>query len=146
MQPTNSSLLGNSESISTANNFTLDADDPTDALWGALEQQQPSTLASITPSQQSPVLKHTSLPGTHLNMCVPLPSVPPRIKEKIIFDESVDLATLLLEAVFWWSTEPETTRSLTIHQTPTDNNLSICPQLSKTSLHLCHGWRYVIFI
>ena len=86
MQATNSPLLGNSESISTANNFTPDADDPTDALCGALEQQQPSTLASITPSQQSPVLKHTSLPGPRLNMCVSLPSVIPRIKEKIIFD------------------------------------------------------------
>ena len=88
---------------------------------------------------------YTPLSATMPN--VSLPPVPPRIKEKIISGVFIDLAILLPKAMFWGSTEPETSKSLTVHLTPTGNDLSVWPQpSSKRYLHLCYGWRHGIFI
>jgi len=60
-----------------------------------------------------------------------LPPVPPRIKEKIISGEFIELATLLPKAMFSGSGEPETSRPLTLHLTPTGNDLSVRPTSSR---------------
>jgi len=60
-----------------------------------------------------------------------LPPVPLWIKEKIISGEFIDLATLLPKAMFSGSSEPETSRSLTLHLTPTGNDLFVHPTSSR---------------
>ena len=85
----------------------------------------------------------TVLPGAYLD--VSLPPVPPRTKEKIIYGEFIDLATLLPKSMFSGSTDLETSRSLTVQPT-TSNNLAVHPQSTKKSLHFHYGWRPGMFI
>ena len=71
---------------------------------------------------------HTVLPGAQPDVSLPL--VPPQMKEKIISGEFIDLATLLPKAMFSGSTELETSRSLTVQLT-TSNDLALRPQSTK---------------
>ena len=100
----------------------------TDALSEASGQQQTGTPFSSTATAVHDYMGRTILPGAHPD--VSLPPVPPRTKDKIISGEFIDLATLLPKAMFSGSTELETSRSLTVQLT-TSNDLALRPQSTK---------------
>ena len=136
MQADNTPAPGNAESTRTVENSTLNAVSPlivenstpnvdnTDALSEVSGQQLPGTLSSSTPTVVPTYMSRTVLPGPHPDVSLPL--VPPRMKEKIISGEFVDLATLLPKAMFSGSTEPETSRSLTVQLTTAGCPPTIC--------------------
>ena len=135
--------IPNDESLLTVENSTPNVD-YTYGLSEASGQHPPGTSFGSTPIAVSTYISCTVLPGAHPDVSLPL--VPPRTKEKIISGEFIDLATSLPKAMFWGSTEPETSRSLTV-QLITSNDLAVYPQSTKnkiTSLH--HGWRHGMFI
>ena len=72
--------------------------DPTDALSEVLGKQPPGTSFGATPKATPPYMNHTVLPGAHPN--VSLPPVSPKMKEKTISGEFIDLAALLPKAIF----------------------------------------------
>ena len=74
-----------------------------------------------------------------------LPPVPPQTKEMITSNEFIDLAILLPKAVFLGSTEPHTSRYLTVQLT-TNNDLAVRPQSTKKVTSFYHGWRHRMFI
>lgn len=117
----------NAESPLTVENSTLN-EDHTDALSETSGQQPPSTLFGRTPIALPTDVSRTVLAVVHPDVSLPL--VPPRTREKINSGEFVDLATLLPKAMFSVSTEPKTSRSLTVQLT-TSNDLAICPQPAK---------------
>ena len=115
------------------NNTTPEGDDSTpetDTLSEVSDEQQQNTTTSFS---VTPPLSAT-MPN------VSLPPVPPRTKEKIISGEFINLATLLPKAMFLGSTEPETFKSLTVHLTPTGNDLSIRPQPSSKKISSFVSW------
>ena len=122
MQANNTPATGNAESTHTIEDGTPNDEstltvensmpnvDYTDALSEASGQQPPGTSFGSTPVVNPTYIGCTILPGAHPD--VSLPRVPPRTKEKIIFVEFIDLATLLPKVMFSGSTELETSRSL----------------------------------
>ena len=155
MQANNTPATGNAESTRIIEDGTPNDQPPltvenstpnvdcTDALSEASGQQPPGTSFGSTPLAVPTYMGRTVLPGAHPD--VSLPPVPPRTKEKIISGEFIDLATLLPKAMFSGSTELETSRSLTVQLT-TSNDLAVRPQSTKKSLHFHHGWRPGTFI
>ena len=155
MQANDTPATGNAESTRIVEDGTLNDQPPltvenstpnvdyTDALSEASGQQPPGTSFGSTPLAVPTYMGRTVLPGGHPD--VSLPPVPPRTKEKIISGEFMDLATLLPKAMFSGSTELETSRSLTVQLT-TSNDLAVRPQSTKKSLHFHHGWRPGTFI
>ena len=133
----------NDESLLTVENSTSNVD-YTYGLSEASGQHPPGTSFGSTPISVSAYTGCTVLPGAHPD--VSLPPVPLRMKEKIISGEFIDLGTLLSKGMFLESTEPETSRSLTV-QLIISNDLAVQPQSTKnkiTSFH--HGWRHGMFI
>ena len=128
------------------NNTTPEGDDSTpdtDALSEVSDEQQHNTITSFSVMPPAVVNKTNAVCYTPLSATVPtvsLPPVPPRIKEKIISGEFIDLATLLPKAMFLGSIEPETSKSLTAHLTPTGNDLSVWPQPSSKKISSFVSW------
>jgi len=92
---------------------TPDADDSTEALSYVSEHQQnpTSALQDTPPTVVSNSYTHHT-PASTTKSGTSLPPGPPRIKEKIISGEFIDLATLLPKAIFSSSSESETSRSI----------------------------------
>ena len=150
----NAPLPYHTNSVHNATTSTPEADDLTDALSEAsIQQQLTHTPSSVTlpinrtlPGTVTATSNTRTLPGivTTTNVAtrsdVSLPPVPPRIKEKIISGEFVDLATLLPSAMFSGSTGAETSKSLTVQLTPLGNDLSVRPQPSSKKISSFASW------
>ena len=127
------------------NNTTPEGDDSTsdtDAL-SEVSDEQHNTTTSFSVMPPAVVNNTNAVCYTPLSATVPtvlLPPVPPRIKEKIISGEFIDLATLLPKAMFLGSIEPETSKSLTVHLNPTGNDLSVRPQPSSKKISSFVSW------
>ena len=99
------------------NNTTPEGDDSTpetDALSEVSDEQQQNTTISFSVMPPAVVNNTNAVCYTPLSTTMPnvsLPPVPPRIKEKIISGEFIDLVILLPKAMFWGSTAPETSKS-----------------------------------
>ena len=132
-------------STPNSNNTTPEGDDSTpdtDALSEVSDEQQHNTTSSFSVMPPAVVNNTNAVCYTPLSATVPtvsLPPVPPRIKEKIISGEFIDLATLLPKAMFLGS-EPETSKSLMVHLTPTGNDLSVRPQPSSKKISSFVSW------
>ena len=133
-------------STPSINNTTTEGDDSTpdtDALSEVSDKQQHNTTTSFSVMPPVVVNNTNAVCYTPLSATVPtvsLPPVPPRIKEKIISGEFIDLATLLPMAMFLGSIEPETPKSLTVHLTVTGNDLSVRPQPSSKKISSFVSW------
>ena len=127
------------------NNTTPEGDDSTsdtDAL-SEVSDEQHNTTTSFSVMPPAVVNNTNAVCYTPLSATVPtvlLAPVPPRIKEKIISGEFIDLATLLPKAMFLGSIEPETSKPLTVHLTPTGNDLSVRPQPSSKKISSFVSW------
>ena len=133
-------------STPSINNTTPEGDDSTpdtDALSEVSDKQQHNTTTSFSVMPPAVVNNTNAVCYTPLSATVPtvsLPPVPPRIKEKIISGEFIDLATLLPMAMFLGSIEPETPKSPTVHLTLTGNDLSVRPQPSSKKISSFVSW------
>ena len=128
--------------VSTSNAH-LQADDPSYVLSEVSIQQQ---LHNTVPCAKSGT---RTIPGAVTTMTVgrtpqlgsvSLSPVTPWIRDKIISGEFVDLATLLLNAMFSGTTGTETSKSLTAQLTPVGNDLSVCPQPSAKKINSFTTW------
>ena len=107
------------------------------SLSEASGQQPPSTSFGPKSISVSTYMGRTVLPRAHPGVSLPL--VPLRMKNKVISGEFIDLATLLPKVMVSGSTEQETSRSLTVQLT-TSNEPAVCPQSTKNKINSISSW------
>ena len=106
-------------------NAPLQADNPSDALSEiSIQQQRHDTVPCATSGSRTipGAVTTTTVSRSPQLGTVSLPPVTPRIKDKIISGEFIDLATLLPNAMFSGTTGTETSKSFTAQLTPVGND------------------------
>ena len=101
---------------------------------------QPPAL--IPPTANQPPVTSTSVPvliRPTINQ-PSLPQEPPRIRDRIVYGEFVDFASLLPKAMFFGGSEPETCRSLTVQLASSGDDISIQPASNSRKITSFASW------
>ena len=113
-------------------------------IQASVQRHNTGHITTSFPIIPPAIIPDPKVPLTQLSAAPPqvsLPAVPPRIKEKIISGEFVDLAILLPKAMFSGNTElPETSKSLTVQLASTGNDLSVRPLQSFRKISSFVSW------